>query len=70
MLFRSNTAPLLPNQNNLTNNELVAMTVTNTASDSDLPTNLLTYQLISPPAGVSINTNGIISWTPSEAQGP
>jgi hypothetical protein len=29
----------------------------------------LTYQLINPPAGASIDTNGIITWIPSAAQG-
>jgi len=65
-----NVAPVLPNQNNRTNNELVTLTVTNTASDSDLPANVLIYQLIAPPAGALIDTNGVFTWTPSEAQGP
>ena len=29
----------------------------------------LTYQLVSPPAGASIDTNGIITWTPTAQQG-
>src|SRR5205814_8736867 len=28
------------------------------------------YQLASPPAGASIDTNGVITWTPSETQCP
>jgi len=31
---------------------------------------VLTYQLVSPPAGASIDSNGVITWTPTEAQGP
>src|SRR5205814_922198 len=51
-------------------NELTLLTVTNRATDSDLPAQALTYQLLSPPAGASIDTNGVITWTPMEAQGP
>jgi hypothetical protein len=42
------------------------------ASDSDLPAQLLTYHLAAgAPAGCSINaSNGLLTWTPSEAQGP
>src|SRR5213078_4751471 len=43
---------------------------TNTAADEDLPANVLTYQLVSPPTGASIDSSGVITWTPSEAQGP
>ena len=46
--------------------------VTNTATDEDLPANTLTFSLEpGAPAGASINsTNGVFSWTPTEAQGP
>ena len=30
----------------------------------------LSYQLVNAPAGAAINTNGVITWTPTEAQGP
>jgi hypothetical protein len=30
----------------------------------------LTYQLINAPSGAVIDVNGVITWTPSEAQGP
>jgi hypothetical protein len=65
-----NSAPSLPAQTNRTIPELSQLTVTNTATDSDIPANVPTYTLIDPPAGATIDTNGIISWTPSEAQGP
>src|SRR5439155_17203411 len=49
-----------------------AFFVTNTATDEDLPANTLTFSLEpGAPAGASINsTNGVFSWTPTEAQGP
>jgi hypothetical protein len=52
-----------------TNNELVTFTLTNAASSTN-PGVVLTYALVNPPPGASIDTNGVITWTPSEAQGP
>ena len=65
-----NSAPVLGAQTNRTVGELTLLTVTNAASDADLPANTLSYQLISPPAGAVIDTNGVITWTPTEGQGP
>jgi len=48
--------------------------ITNTASDPDLPEEILTWNLPSAPAGAGINginpTNGVLSWRPSVAQSP
>jgi hypothetical protein len=60
----------LPAQTNLTVTELATLTVTNAAIDTDIPPLGLTHSLIDPPDGLGISTNGVISWTPSEAQGP
>jgi hypothetical protein len=65
-----NSAPVLPLQTNLTINELTTLTVTNTATDSDLPTNTLTYTFLVAPAGAVISANGIITWTTVETNGP
>jgi hypothetical protein len=65
-----NSPPNLNAQPDLTINELSQLTVTNTATDADLPANVLSYLLVNSPAGASINSSGIITWTPSEAQGP
>jgi hypothetical protein len=65
-----NTAPSLPVQTNRTIAELTALSVTNTATDADVPAQTLTYALLSPPTGATISTNGVISWMPTEAQGP
>jgi hypothetical protein len=65
-----NTAPVLPVQANRTIPELSAMVVTNRATDADLPANTLSYSLIAPPAGAAISSSGVITWTPTEAQGP
>src|SRR5205814_1602845 len=51
--------------------ELSTLTVTNTASDADLPANTLTFTLVSAPTGVNLNpSTGVLTWTPTEAQGP
>jgi len=68
-----NSAPVLTNLNNSTRtiNELTTISLTNRATDIDVPTNILTYEIVSAPAGAAINaTNGILTWTPTEAQGP
>ena len=61
--------PALPLLSNRSVTDLTTMTVTNTASDSS-PSALLTYQLINAPTGASIDTNGVIVWTPNLAQSP
>ena len=62
--------PVLPTQTNRTVAELTLLTVNNAATDADLPNDSLQYVLVNPPAGAAIDGNGLISWTPSEAQGP
>jgi hypothetical protein len=50
--------------------EETPLNISASATDPDLPANALTFWLLSPPAGMSINANsGAISWTPTEAQG-
>jgi hypothetical protein len=69
-IFLTNSAPVLPAQPNRTIAAQTTLLVTNTATDTDVPTQALTYQLISPPAGAAINLSGLISWTPTAAQAP
>ena len=41
-----------------------------TVSDPDLPANSLTFRFVSAPSGASVDSkSGILSWTPSEANG-
>jgi hypothetical protein len=66
-----NTAPLLVMPTNQIVDEETLLSVSALGSDSDEPANALTFSLVSPPSGMTINaTNGLIEWTPSEAQGP
>jgi hypothetical protein len=64
-----NVAPVLPVIGAQTVNELTLLTVTNTASESNIHSTL-GYSLLNPPAGMSIDTNGIITWTPQQSQSP
>lgn len=65
-----NSPPALPRQVNRMVDKLSTLTVVNTASDPDIPANTLNYQLIDSPAGASIDGNGLIQWTPTDAQAP
>jgi hypothetical protein len=50
--------------------ELTTLTVTNAATDVDVPANTLTYSLLNAPGNAVINASGVISYTPSESEGP
>src|SRR5208337_3924401 len=63
-------APELPSQANQTINELAALVVSNTATDTSIPDVSLAYVLVNAPADAGISSNGIITWTPSQAQAP
>jgi len=65
-----NTAPGLPTI--LTNyvNEQTLLTVTNTATNSNIHAVILGYGLVNSPTNMSISTNGIITWTPTRNQSP
>lgn len=65
----ANTAPIILNPPNQNATVGVQLTVTNIASDADIPANTLTFALVSAPAGVSINpSTGVLTWTPTSAQ--
>jgi len=67
----TNSVPVLPAQTNRTINELTTLVVTNTATDPDVPPDALVYALLNGPTNAVLNTNsGVITWTPTEAQGP
>ncbi len=66
----SNSAPSITVPADQTLNELVPVALTNTASDPDSGS-ILNFRLVSSPTNMAINANsGIITWTPSESQGP
>ena len=66
-----NAAPVLAPIASRTILEGVLTAFSVTATDSDLPPQLLTYRLApGAPEGASVNPVGFFTWTPSEAQGP
>ena len=66
-----NQAPVLEEIANATIPELVPYSFTATATDEDVPVQTLSFSLLNPPVGASINLNtGVFTWTPSEVQGP
>ena len=65
-----NTAPALPVIPTQTINELTLLTVTNTATNSNIHATILGYGLVGSPTNMSISTSGIIIWTPAQNQSP
>ncbi len=64
----SNLPPVLPVIPDQVVSVPDTLVVTNTATDSDIPVNPLTYSLLGAPTGAAIDANGIITWTPTTAQ--
>ncbi len=68
----ANTPPVLPTQVTQIINPLNPLIVTNTATDSDTPAQIITYTLTSTVTGPNvpvINTStGVITWTPDVSQ--
>jgi hypothetical protein len=66
-----NVVPVLGTIENATIPELVEFSFTATATDADLPAQVLTFSRVSAPDGAAIDAEtGIFTWTPSEEQGP
>jgi hypothetical protein len=70
IVLDTNNVPLLPAQTNRTIAEFTTLTVTNRATDTDLPTNTFIYTLLVSPVGATISTNGVITWITGEPDGP
>jgi glucuronoarabinoxylan endo-1,4-beta-xylanase len=60
-----NTAPTLASVPDQNINAGVTLVITNTASDPDVPAQVLTFSLITSPPGSTLNSsNGIFTWRP------
>lgn len=71
IVTNANTPPLLILPSDQMVDELTQLTVTNMATDVQSPPQILTFALVSAPAGMQIDTNtGVLTWTPTEDQGP
>ena len=64
-----NQPPVLPVIPPQTVNELSLLTLTNTATTANIHS-VLSYRLVAPPSGMTIDTNGIVTWTPTQTQSP
>ncbi len=69
-LGSSNTAPVFLGLKPLVIDEEKLFQTQLQVTDSDLPAQQLTVRLLSAPTGLAVSSQGIISWTPTEAQGP
>jgi hypothetical protein len=65
-----NVPPSLPTIATQIVNELTLLTVTNSATNSNIHSTITGYALVSPLTGMSINSSGIFTWTPAQNQSP
>jgi hypothetical protein len=65
-----NTAPVFVGLKPLVVEEEKVFQTQLQVTDSDLPAQQLSVRLLSGPSGLVVSSQGIISWTPTEAQGP
>ncbi|MEY4488611.1 MAG: hypothetical protein RIQ79_1119, partial [Verrucomicrobiota bacterium] len=71
VIVGANAAPVLAPIAAQSVNEGTALTFTASATDSDIPANVLTYSLVGAPSGAAIDpSTGVFTWAPTEAQGP
>jgi len=65
-----NVAPTLPVIAIQNVNELALLSVTNSATNSNIHSTITGYALVSPPSGMVISAGGVITWTPAQTQSP
>ena len=67
-VLESNEPPALAAISNYSIHAGMTLLFTNTATDSDIPTNKLTYDIFPGPIGATVDpTNGIFKWTPDNS---
>jgi len=66
-----NVAPVLAATTNQTVTAGILLSITNSATDADMPANALSFSLDpGAPVGATITTSGLFTWTPSTNQAP
>jgi len=65
-----NASPALTAINNQTVEEGSTLSLTLSATDADLPAQTLTFSLTSGPTGMTVTSAGVLTWNPTETQGP
>jgi len=69
--IKPNTAPMLAAVSNRTLIAGQILTITNVATDTDIPAQQLTFSLLDPPTGAAIAAvSGVFTWQPAIAQSP
>ncbi len=69
VVLEVNRLPVFAGATNATIPEMAGHVQPLVPQDSDVPAQILTVNLLSGPAGLVV-TNGVLAWTPTEAQGP
>ncbi|MCW5557132.1 MAG: PQQ-dependent sugar dehydrogenase [Verrucomicrobiae bacterium] len=65
-----NIAPVLTAPGNRVVDELSTLSFNLQATDANSALQTLTYSLVSGPSGLKVSAAGLLTWTPTEAQGP
>jgi hypothetical protein len=65
-----NSPPVLSAMPDLVLTGAVHLSLTNAATDPDIPMSILSYELLAAPAGATIDGAGVISWLPAPDQIP
>lgn len=65
-----NRPPAIAGPGSIAADEGVALSLQLAAADPDVPGNNVIFEKQSGPAGLTVNSSGVISWTPAEADGP
>jgi uncharacterized repeat protein (TIGR01451 family) len=67
-ILESNEPPVLASISNYSIHAGMTLTFTNSATDPDIPTNALTFDVFPGPSGASVDpTNGVFTWTPDSS---
>jgi hypothetical protein len=70
VVYEQNISPSWPTVGVKTVNESALLQVDMGAIEINIHGKIAGYQLTNPPVGASIDSNGVVSWTPSPAQSP
>src|SRR5208283_1734344 len=65
-----NQAPVLSALGTQTVNEQTLFTATNAATEPNIHSTTVGYGLVGAPLGMGVDTNGVITWTPTQQQSP
>jgi hypothetical protein len=70
VVLESNAPPTLTLEGEVQVPELSSVVLKVVALDTDLPRQTPVMRLLSGPDGLTLSSNGVVAWLPSEAQGP